>query len=69
MELYNKESLTSFINFCDKATESVLFSKKDIEYKLDQWKSGSSNLLLITGMSGGGKSTLAKELGRNIMRL
>ena len=64
MELYNKESLNSFINFCDKATESVLVSKKDIEYKLDQWKSGSSNLLLITGMSGGGKSTLAKELGK-----
>lgn len=64
MELYNKESLTSFINFCDKVTESVLFNKKDIEYKLDQWKSGSSNLLLITGMSGGGKSTLAKELGK-----
>ena len=60
----NETTIESFINYCDEAFESVLLNKKDIEYKLDQWKSGSNNLLLITGMSGGGKSTLAKELGK-----
>lgn len=64
MELNNKKNLDSFIFFCDKVTESVLINKKDIEYKLDQWKSGSNNLLLITGISGSGKSTLAKDLGK-----
>lgn len=57
-------NINEFIDYCDKAYESFLINKKDAEYKLDSWKSGSDNLLLVTGMSGGGKSTKAKELGK-----
>ena len=38
--------------------------KKDIEYNLSSWKPGSNNVLLVTGLSGGGKSTLAKEMAK-----
>lgn len=44
--------------------ESYITSKKDIEYKLDSWKKGSDNILLITGLSGSGKSTRASQLSK-----
>ena len=43
-------------------SESVLVSHKDIEYKVNDWKNGSTNILFITGLSGSGKSTLASQL-------
>lgn len=44
--------------------ETYIASKKDIEYKLDSWKKGSNNILLITGLSGSGKSTRASQLSK-----
>lgn len=44
--------------------ESYITSKKDIEYKLDSWKKDSDNILLITGLSGSGKSTRASQLSK-----
>ena len=42
------------------SNESLLISKKHLEYKVEDWKNGKENVLLITGLSGGGKSTMAK---------
>ena len=46
------------------ATESIntFFNDDNIEYKVDEWKSGKQNILLIMGLSGSGKSTLGKKL-------
>lgn len=44
------------------ANEGYFLSKKDIEINLDKWISGESNVLLITGLSRSGKSTLAEEM-------
>lgn len=35
---------------------------KDIYHNLDLWENGSSNLMWVTGLSGSGKSTIAKEI-------
>ena len=42
-------------------TEGYLLSKKDSVYNLEKWKPGQNNILYVTGLSGGGKSTIAKE--------
>lgn len=42
--------------------ESVIFSKEDTEIDLDKWKPGKKNILFVTGLSGGGKSTVAKKI-------
>lgn len=42
--------------------ENYIFSKKDNIYNFDKWDSGGSNILLITGLSGSGKSTMAFAL-------
>ena len=44
------------------STESYIFSKKDYTFNLNKWKPNDHNILYITGLSGGGKSTTAKEL-------
>ena len=44
--------------------ESTVKSEKDIEYNLNSWKKGSENILLITGLSGSGKSTKAAKLAK-----
>ena len=48
----------------DVITESVVFNKKDIYRNLGKFKTGESNILLITGYSGSGKSTLAEGLSK-----
>lgn len=40
--------------------ESVIFSKKNIELNMNLWKMNHANVLYITGLSGGGKTTLSK---------
>ena len=40
----------------------VIFSDDDIYINYDKWKSGECTSLLVTGLSGGGKSTLSKKL-------
>lgn len=39
-------------------------NRKDLEFNLDKFKSGESNVLLITGFVGSGKSTLAAKLAK-----
>lgn len=45
-----------------KIDESMIFSKKDIVFNIDDFDSGKSNILLVTGISGSGKSTLSYTL-------
>ena len=42
----------------------IIFSDDDIYINYDKWKSGECTSLLITGLSGGGKSTLAKKIAK-----
>lgn len=46
------------------ANESLIFSQKDMGFRLEKWGSGNnqSRVLLITGHSGSGKTTLAKSI-------
>jgi adenylate kinase family enzyme len=45
-------------------SESLFISDDNIYYNFDKWKNGETNVLLITGYSGGGKTTLSKKLAR-----
>ena len=40
----------------------IIFSDNDTYINYDKWKSGECTSLLVTGLSGGGKSTLSKKL-------
>lgn len=42
--------------------EATLFNKKDIHHKVEDFESGKTNILFITGLSGSGKSTMARQL-------
>lgn len=42
-----------------------LLSKEDFTYRFEEWKSGKIDHLYVTGLSGGGKSTLAKQLAQD----
>lgn len=42
--------------------ENYVLSNKNTYYNFDDFTSGKSNMLFITGLIGGGKSTLAKKL-------
>lgn len=48
----------------DSYIESYIKLEKDIEHNLNSWKNGSKNILLITGLSGSGKSTKAAKLAK-----
>ena len=41
--------------------ESVLFSSDDLYHNVDKFENGDSNVLLVTGLSGSGKSTIGKQ--------
>lgn len=43
-------------------TEAVTYDGKDMYYNFDKFESGENNTLLVTGLSGSGKSTIAKKL-------
>lgn len=43
-------------------TEEMIFTKKDIVLNIDDFDSGKSNILFITGLSGSGKTTMSSEL-------
>lgn len=45
-------------------TENVIFNKDNTVYNIDKFESGKSNVLLVTGLSGSGKSTIAEEYAR-----
>lgn len=42
--------------------EEMIFTKKDIVMNIDDFDSGKSNILFITGLSGSGKTTMSSEL-------
>lgn len=42
--------------------ESVIFSSDDLYHNVDKFENGDSNVLLVTGLSGSGKSTIGKQL-------
>jgi len=42
--------------------EGLIFSSDDLVYKFDNWKSGKIKVLLITGFTGSGKTTLGEKL-------
>lgn len=42
--------------------EGLIFSEKDIALNIDDFESGKSNILFITGLAGSGKTTLAETL-------
>lgn len=54
----NKKSNVDIIDL----HENYIFSKKDSVYNLDKWEKGNNNILLITGLSGSGKSSLSRTL-------
>ena len=41
--------------------ENYVFSKKPIRYRVNEFESGMCNVLLVTGLSGSGKSTIGKS--------
>ncbi len=45
-------------------SEALIFDEEDFQYHVDDWKSGKNKLLLITGFSAAGKSTLGKKLAK-----
>lgn len=67
----NYDNITKAAKLADKRNEphevveideNFIFSKKDNVYNFDKWDSGESNILIITGLSGSGKSTMAFSL-------
>lgn len=60
-EKFKKSVLESFFPVEEISNESYVFSKDDIERNVDKFISGESNILLITGLSRAGKSTLGEE--------
>ena len=54
------------IYYKDKSlNESILFNEKDIYYNKDKFDSEEINLCFITGHSGSGKSTMARDMQKN----
>ena len=45
-------------------TENLMFSKHDLYYNFEKFENGESNILLATGLSGSGKSTIASQLAK-----
>ena len=44
--------------------EGYIFSDNDLKYRFKDWKQGKVNILFITGHSGGGKTTISRQLGK-----
>lgn len=62
LEETNFEEILAQESYLDISTEGYVFSRKDTVYHLDDFENGKSNVLLITGLSRSGKSTLGSEL-------
>ena len=56
MAIFDQYTTLSLLN------ESILFNEKDIYYNKDKFDNGEINLCFITGHSGSGKSTMAKDM-------
>ena len=46
--------------------ENILINRKDIEYRVNEFKDGDLNIALVVGFSGSGKSTLGRNLAKAI---
>ena len=58
-------SVETFIDYCDNmmiAKEGYLFSRKDFAYRMTKFYNGECNVVLVTGLSRSGKTTLASHL-------
>lgn len=62
VKISDKNRLSKYVSESMIIKEGYIFNKKDSIYDFEKWKPGSHNVLYITGLSGGGKSTLAREL-------
>lgn len=51
----------SINDYIDESVEDY-FENKDEGINIDKWESGESNLMFVTGLSGSGKSTIAKKI-------
>jgi len=56
---FDEETITEGISDLDSAESN------DIYHNIEDWESGKSNVLWVTGLSGSGKSTIAKEISGN----
>ena len=58
------EQVSDIQNTFDIATENInfFFNDDNIEWKVDEWKTGKTKILIVLGLSGSGKSTLGKKL-------
>lgn len=56
-----ENSFDNIMNYTS-LNENILFSNDDLYYNIDKFENGDSNVLLVTGLSGSGKSTIGKQL-------
>lgn len=55
---YDKNSINEAVSNLDSAESN------DIYHNIEDWESGKSNVLWVTGLSGSGKSTISKEISK-----
>ena len=46
--------------------ENLVFSKDDLQYKVNDFETGKINLAMVVGFAGSGKSTLGRELAKSL---
>lgn len=65
MDLHDKgEYLFISEDALDSLNEGYVFSKDNLYINFDRFKSGETNICFVTGLSGGGKSTLTEKLAK-----
>ncbi|MBR2248464.1 MAG: hypothetical protein IJ880_15860, partial [Bacilli bacterium] len=62
MQMIDDPENTNKISRVHEASQPILISEKDIEYRVDDFKNHKLPVLWITGQSGGGKSTTANKI-------
>lgn len=58
------KSTKSYMALEQAVSESFLFSKDTLYINFDKFQSGDSNVCLVTGLSGSGKSTIAQKIAK-----
>ena len=46
--------------------ENLVFSKDDLQYRVNDFETGNINLAMVVGFAGSGKSTLGRELAKSL---
>ena len=62
MKIYDDLMQTNESFIYNFYNESLVFNNNDLYWNFEKFKSGESNILLITGLSGSGKSTIGRQL-------